>query len=44
MIPTHYSHEQSLRRAWVLKYQSIQGYHTATDEKKEQVLNEIKNN
>jgi hypothetical protein len=43
MIPTHYTHEQKLRKAWVLKYQTIEGYHKATDEKKESVLNEIDN-
>jgi hypothetical protein len=43
MIPTHYTTEQKLRKAWVLKYQTIQGYHQATQEKKERVLNETNN-
>ena len=44
MIPTHYTHEQKLRKAWVLKYQSIAGYSKATDEQKERILNETNNN
>jgi hypothetical protein len=39
-----YSHEQQLRKAWVDKYKSPQGYHTATEQEKERVLNESHNN
>jgi hypothetical protein len=38
-----YSHEQQLRLAWVIKYGSPQGYHKATDQEKERILNETKN-
>jgi hypothetical protein len=39
-----YTHEQQLRLAWVTKYGSPQGYHNATQQQKEQVLNENNNN
>jgi hypothetical protein len=39
-----YSQEQLLRKAWVDKYGSPQGYHTATQQEKERILNETNNN
>jgi hypothetical protein len=39
-----YSHEQRLRKAWVDKYGSPQGYHQATLQQKEEILNETNNN
>lgn len=38
-----YTHEQQLRLAWVTKYGSPQGYHKATQQEKEEILNETKN-
>jgi hypothetical protein len=39
-----YSHEQQLRKAWLSKYGSPEGYHKATQEQKEEILNENNNN
>jgi hypothetical protein len=39
-----YSHEQQLRKAWVNKHGSPNGYHKATQEQKEELLNETNNN
>jgi hypothetical protein len=39
-----YTHEQQLRKAWADKYGSPAGYHKATDQEKERVLNESNNN
>ena len=38
-----YTHEQQLRKAWVDKKGSPQGYHQATQQEKEEILNETNN-
>jgi hypothetical protein len=40
----NYSHEQLRRKAWLAKHGGFAGYHTATEQEKEQVLNETNNN
>jgi hypothetical protein len=39
-----YTHEQQLRLAWTTKYGSPEGYHKATQQQKEEILNETNNN
>jgi hypothetical protein len=39
-----YTHEQQLRKAWVKKHGSPNGYHKATELEKEETLNETNNN
>ncbi len=38
-----YSHEQQLRKAWITKHGSPAGYHKATQQEKEELLNETNN-
>ncbi len=39
-----YTHEQQLRLAWTTKYGSPAGYNKATQQEKEEILNETNNN
>lgn len=39
-----YSTEQLRRKAWLTKYGNPAGYYKATEQEKEQVLNETNNN
>jgi hypothetical protein len=39
-----YTLEQQLRLAWITKYGSPEGYHKATQQEKERILNESNNN
>jgi len=40
----NYTLEQQLRLAWITKYGSPAGYHKATQQQKEELLNETKDN
>ena len=41
---TNYSTEQLLRKAWLAKHGSPAGYHKATEQERNEVLNETKDN
>ena len=39
-----YSIEQLRRKAWLAKYKTFAGYHKATEQERNEVLNETNNN